>query len=135
MKCIICEKELEPVSETSHMQPYGGGEVKVSFHYGSRFDWLGSQRGIEDPNAPVQPDPIAKIFGKKSDKMVRVISEEHPGTTEPVDGALNHEKRAIQLTSCSHIYGVMCDDCFEAKAHLFQGFVRPPTPKLKLTVE
>lgn len=40
--CIICGQELEsalPGEDWSTLQPYGGGQVTFSFHYGScKFD-------------------------------------------------------------------------------------------------
>ena len=97
MKCICCEKELEPVSDSSVMQPYNGGEVRVSFHYGSRFDWLGSRTPIRDDE-------------------LNIVAH------EPRQGVLERENRAERLSGCSHILAVLCDDCFEAKSHLFSGY-------------
>lgn len=65
--CIICGKELKPVMETwEWMQPYGGGEVKLTFCYGSaKFDWYPSCtqfRGVicDDCTVEIQ-DRLEKI--------------------------------------------------------------------------
>ena len=37
--CIVCEKALKPEFEDwKHMQPSDGGEVKLTFSYGSKHD-------------------------------------------------------------------------------------------------
>jgi hypothetical protein len=123
--CVICEKELEPVSYDSIGQPYYGGELKVSFNYGSRYDYMGYQLPVTGP--PYTDHDMGEPMG--------VITSGTFVGTEPREETLNSESRAERLASCHRIIGVICDDCFEKKAHLFRGYQKPDDVKLQLLVE
>ncbi len=45
------------------------------------------------------------------------------------------ENRAFQLACCPNIWGAACDECFEKKAHLFQGYGESEEIDPKLLVE
>jgi hypothetical protein len=78
MKCVFCERELEPVFEDNQFQAFGGGDLKVSFGFGSRHDHLGQR----------------------------------PDSEVPLE----------RLLACDVIVGFICDDCFEKKHELFEGY-------------
>lgn len=101
MRCIFCEKELpaNQGSKESNFQPENGGEVRVSFHYGSKYDYIGYQ------------SPVLEPYSHK-----------------------NHSDRSVRLAGCSHIMGVICDSCFRAKSHLFQGWNEKPDKSLEKLV-
>jgi len=113
VKCLICEKGLDPVSKTPKPkaieQYYYGGDCEISFHYGSRFDWLGFRSPVTKDN---------KIVGSK-----------------PRAEAANSDIRTHRLSSCSDIRFAICDDCFETKSHLFRGYEKNEDGKLELVVE
>jgi hypothetical protein len=48
MKCIVCEKELEPELNCDKFQPGFGSEIQIIPAYGSRFDeiWGHVYRGV-----------------------------------------------------------------------------------------
>lgn len=124
--CICCEKELEPVSYTSTAQPYDGGEVAVSFHYGSRYDHIGFTQPVIDP--PYTEHDLGPEIG--------VVRSGQLVTTEPYPGVMDLPERENRLAACHAVLGVICDDCFQKKAPLFKGYMRnPETKKLTLVVE
>lgn len=111
-QCIICERELIPVFEgrEDNEQYRDAGEIKVTFDYGSAYDWMGHMEPVRDgfPHSVKIGDhevEIQDIIGRK-----------------PSEAALNSKNRAKQLASCNRIAGQICDSCFEAKAHLFRGY-------------
>jgi hypothetical protein len=77
MKCVFCERELEPFSVDS-FQPYDGGQLTLNFSFGSRYDQIESSPNSDDP-------------------MKRMLSSDL-------------------------LVGYICDDCFDKKHHLFEGY-------------
>lgn len=136
MKCIICEQELEDVDPDSIAQPYGGGEVKVSFCYGSRkFDSMGLREGcFVDGHEEY-------VTGKLNGKPIRFPQHNwsKPLSDEELQERSEHkgmDLRTVRLSACNRILGVICDECFEKKAHLFQGYEKDgPNEKPRLVVE
>jgi len=65
MKCICCERVLPSAFDNSIEHPLDGGEVRISFHYGSRYDHLG-YRTSDRTALTTKPEQLAschKIFG------------------------------------------------------------------------
>jgi len=56
MKCLKCEKEMEPEEYCTDHQPNGGGELRARFNYGSRHDqgigFVEPKNDKEDSNDP-----------------------------------------------------------------------------------
>lgn len=120
--CIVCEKELEPVDYASVAQPYDGGEIRANFSFGSRYDYIGFRSPVVGP--PYTEHDLGEPFGViKSGQLIG---------TEPREGSMDAPERANRLAACSHILAVICDDCFEKKAHLFKGYEENETAKRKL---
>jgi hypothetical protein len=126
--CIFCEKSLDrvgPESGRECFQPQHGGEVKIIFDYGSRYDWMGSRESTSSSEARMVEVDLG---------LGPIMVPESDGS-KPRQESLDSSKRAERLSSCNHIVGVICDDCFEAKSHLFYGFERSPKGDLKELVE
>lgn len=124
--CFVCEKELEKTSYDSIAQSYGGGEIRMSFCFGSRFDWLGVRSPIR--GGPIHEIDMGEDFG--------VVSFQNPIGSEPIPEVLKNKNRATRLSACNRIIGSICDDCFEKKAHLLQGYESVEgEKKLQLLVE
>ena len=114
-KCFICEKGLPSVSVDASDpgkpgQSYGGGEVRMTFDYGSRYDWMGSMEPVR--GGPSRPMTI----------LGRAVEYQDIVDRKPRDGALHHESKAVRLSSCKYIIGDICDDCFESRSHLLKGY-------------
>jgi len=122
LKCLVCEKELKDVSEDSGStgakppQPYGGGEIRVSFDYGSRYDWMGSRKSESDGSLGKQTIDLGQEYGGPFEVDIATHSIPYPGIIDNPN-----YNRATKLSCCSSIYAVICDDCFERKASLFVG--------------
>ena len=102
-RCIFCECSLEracPEDGKETFQPNDGGEVRLVFDFGSRFDSMANRIVIPDGSGP---DPEV----------------------------LEMPERSTRLSACNRIMGVICDDCFETKSHLFYGFEKSPDGDLK----
>jgi hypothetical protein len=81
MQCLICEKNIKLIYSNYPNNPDNGGEITVSFGYGSKHDQL----------------PF-------------------------IERSLDAPLRIDNLLSCDLIKAWICDDCFEKKQHLFNGF-------------
>lgn len=98
--CLICEKEMSQVWPNTEIdQISGGGHIEVSFHYGSRYDWIGSRIPISIPAS------VEALFNK--DLTIK-------RSNLPLD-------KDIQIASSKHICAYICDDCFKKKIHCFLG--------------
>ena len=136
MKCIFCEQELKNVDEDSIAQPYGGGEVKIRFDYGSRkWDCLSirEQCSVDGHNETRRCTLRGKVADIPMHNWSRPISDEQ---LEKRAESRKIDPRTMKLAACTHKLGVICDDCFEKKAYLFQGFEKEgPDANPKLRVE
>lgn len=129
-KCFVCEKDLESVSEDAIGQVHGGGEVRLSFDYGSRkWDCIAFRESVHEEGFLEHVQAV--LQGQPSDFQ----SKTGPIGSRPRDQD-QVASRASKLASCTHIIGVICDECFEAKSHLLRGFEKDQTErKPKLVVE
>lgn len=121
MRCFKCEKELEKSDDRGYdYQPYGGGTIQFSFGYGStKYDCIVFRNQIRDPEFD---DFVKKLLD--GDPDVEWPKNKNGGilTTEPKEEMINSDQRDLQLASCSHIMGVICDDCFKKHCHLLKGY-------------
>lgn len=132
--CLICEKLLEPVSDTSQEQPYGGGEISVNFCYGSRkYDHIVFREQVLEPG--YNQHMMKRMKGEPSDWKPTKSKDGIMGC-KPVDSMINHEDRDMRLASCYRVKSIICDDCFKEKSHLFRGYEKiEDNGKLELIVE
>lgn len=119
-RCFVCEKELKPIQENKESigQSWGGGQVRLSFSFGSKYDWLGYR---------------LPIHGKLLNKVGKIPVHEYLGS-KPNPKTLSDSDRAVALSSCTNIIGDICDDCFKKKAHLLKGYEQNTEKKLDLLV-
>lgn len=133
IKCLICERGLDPVSETSQEQPWEGGEVQVHFCYGScKYDYIAFRDQVREPG---YDQHILKIMKGEPSDWKPTQSKDGTTGSKPKNEMINHEDRDIRLASCLKIRSVICDDCFKAKSHLFRGYEKNADGKLELIVE
>ena len=133
LKCFICEKGLAEIWPDCIGQVGGGGEVSLSFNYGScRWDTICFREPIHEPGfhehvAAILSGEIPPPFEKKSKSgIIGSIPRKLPADAS----------RAERLATCTHIIGVICDDCFEKKAHLLRGYEQEEEGKKpKLVIE
>lgn len=131
--CLICEKPLEPVSDTSIEQPYDGGDITASFHYGScKYDYIVFREEIREPG--YDQHMMKRMKGEPSD-WKPTQSEKGIIGCKPINSMINHEDRDMRLASCHKIKSIICDDCFKKKSHLFRGYEMGEDGKLELVVE
>lgn len=129
-KCFLCEKVLESVNPDTESfgcpgQSWGGGEARLSFAFGSRYDYIGFRE-------PIRGGPVTKI---KLDENGPEFDYQDIIGHKPRIETLTDEPRAIRLASCSHIIADICDECYEAKCHLFKGYEKGEDDNLKLLVD
>lgn len=131
--CLICEKLLEPVSDTSIEQPHDGGEISAHFSFGScKYDCIAFRQQVKEPG--YDQHMIKRMKGEPSD-WKPTKSEHGVIGCKPRDEMINHEDRDKRLAACYSIKSIICDDCFEAKSHLFRGYEKNADGKLELIVE
>ena len=128
--CIVCETELEPVQYDSIAQPYGGSEIRIHHCFGSRYDFIGFRNPIHEPG--FHAHALAILNGEEPPPFEQKTSCGIIGS-EPKE-IPKEALRVHKLAACSHILGVLCDDCFEKKAHLFKGY-EEKNDKLNLIVD
>jgi hypothetical protein len=116
--CILCEKELEPTSYDTIAQPYDGSEIRIRHCYGSRYDFIGFRNPIHEPGFR---EHVLAVLERREPPPFEQNTPCGVLGSEPKDIPKDAD-RVYRLAACSHILAVLCDDCFEKKAHLFKGY-------------